>query len=393
MKLPVGKLSMGKLSIGRGAPKTEAPATSSAEGKARFTLPKRIPLNKSTVALGSGIIIFSVGFVLQNFGSHPASELKSAHPPKVQSATLVPMLERDIDLEAITPTSASILPMDRPLPALPRETQATPVADGVTGTAALAALEDTAAPAPLAPETAPDTLETAESSPVLPCEINMTADPAPAAMVDLMVEAGCLPDARFTLHHNGMMFHALTDGSGRSQLRVPALARNAVFIASFDNNEGAVAQIEVPTLEFYDRVVAQWRGHAGLGLHALEFDARYFGKGHIHSASPSDLTAAASGTSGFLTRFGENAGGDALMAEVYTFPSGTSNTAGQIGLSVEAEVTEANCGKEIAAQTLQLKPGEKLRTRDVTLYMPACDAGGDFLVLKNLFEDLKVASN
>lgn len=394
MKLPVGKLSMGKLSIGRGAPKTEAPAMSSAKGKARFTLPKRIPLNKSTVALGSGVIIFSVGFVLQNFGSHPASELKSAHAPKVQSAALVPMLDGDIDLEAITPTSASILPMDRPLPALPRETFATPAADGETGAAALAALEDTAAPAPLSPEAASATaVETAQSSPALPCEISLTADPAPAAMVDLMVEAGCLPDARFTLHHNGMMFHALTDGTGRSQLRVPALARNAVFIASFDNNEGAVAQIEVPTLEFYDRVVAQWRGHAGLGLHALEFDARYFGKGHIYSASPSDLSAAASGTSGFLTRFGENAGGDALMAEVYTFPSRTSNSAGLIGLSVEAEVTEANCGKEIAAQTLQLKPGEKLRTRDVTLYMPACDADGDFLVLKNLFEDLKVAAN
>ena len=88
-----------------------------------------------------------------------------------------------------------------------------------------------------------------------------------------------------------------------------------------------------------------------------------------------------------------DAGADALMAEVYTFPTLTSDSAGRIGLSVEAEVTAANCGRQIAAQTLQLKPGETLRSRDVTLDMPACDANGDFLVLKNLFEDLKVAAN
>lgn len=221
----------------------------------------------------------------------------------------------------------------------------------------------------------------------------MTADPAPAAMVALMIEASCLPDARFTLHHSGMMFHALTDDDGRANLRVPALARNAVFIAAFDNAAGAVAQIDVPMLDFYDRVVAQWRGNTGLGLHALEFDARYFDAGHVHSANPSDMSAAASGTSGFLTRFGANAGADALMAEVYTFPSRTANSSGRIGLSVEAEVTAANCGKEIAAQTLQLKPGEALRSQEVTLYMPDCAATGEFLVLKNLFEDLKVAAN
>ena len=388
-----------KRSIRRGASGSGAAAPAAkgtAKTKRKFAMPRRIPLTKSTLAFGSGVIIFSVGFVLQNFGTHPASSLQDAKRPDVQTAELPDTLVESADLSAITPTSAGVLPVDRPLPPLPRESVAVPATETEPGrgVTALAALQDTAVPEPLDPaalEIAPG--GAALNTPVLPCEVTMTADPAPAAMVDLIVEAACLSDARFTLHHSGMMFHALTDENGRSSLRVPALAENAVFIASFDNSQGAVAQIEVPTLEFYDRVVAQWRGDAGLGLHALEFDATYFGVGHVYSASPGDMSAAASGSSGFLTRFGENAGADALMAEVYTFPTLTSDSAGRIGLSVEAEVTAANCGRQIAAQTLQLKPGETLRSRDVTLDMPACDANGDFLVLKNLFEDLKVAAN
>ncbi len=392
MKLPFGKPSLRK---SESADDVTAPA----KAGARFTLPRRIPLTRSSLAFGSGVIIFSVGFVLQNFGSHPAASLQSAQPAEIRSSTL-PQIA---DLEAIIPTSASIaaglstglLPIDTPLPALPADRVAAPASDtAAAATPALAALQDTAAPAPLAATLdAPGAPLATQSAPAPGCEVTMTADPAPAAMVALMIEASCLPDARFTLHHSGMMFHALTDDSGRANLRVPALARNAVFIAAFDDAAGAVAQIDVPTLDFYDRVVAQWRGDTGLGLHALEFDARYFGAGHVHSASPSDMSAAASGSSGFLTRFGTNAGADALMAEVYTFPTRTAHSSGRIGLSVEAEVTAANCGKEIAAQTLQLKPGEALRSQEVTLYMPDCAATGEFLVLKNLFEDLKVATN
>ena len=367
-----------KRSIRRGASGSGAAAPAAkgaAKTKRKFAMPRRIPLTKSTLAFGSGVIIFSVGFVLQNFGTHPASSLQDAKRPDVQTAELPNTLVESADLSAITPTSAGVLPVDRPLPPLPRDSVAVPATETEPGrgVTALAALQDTAVPEPLDPaalEIAPG--GAALNTPVLPCEVTMTADPAPAAMVDLIVEAACLSDARFTLHHSGMMFHALTDENGRSSLRVPALAENAVFIASFDNSQGAVAQIEVPT---------------------LEFDATYFGEGHVYSASPGDMSAAASGSSGFLPRFGENAGADALMAEVYTFPTLTSDSAGRIGLSVEAEVTAANCGRQIAAQTLQLKPGETLRSRDVTLDMPACDANGDFLVLKNLFEDLKVAAN
>jgi hypothetical protein len=61
-------------------------------------------------------------------------------------------------------------------------------------------------------------------------------------------------------------------------------------------------------------------------------------------------------------------------------------------VSVEAEITEANCGRDVAAQTFHVHAGE-IQTRDLSMTIPACDAVGDFLVLNNLIEDLKIAAN
>ena len=399
MKLPFGKIPSGKLSFGKLAKRDGAQADAAETPAAALRgKRRRIPVNKATLSIGSGATIFAIGFVMQNFSGHPAAAPTSldAAPVKQQSMAALPT---GLDIDEITPTASGALPelpQEQASAALPQDQVApdVPVSSGVE----LARLEDPDTPMPLqiASSVNPDAMlgaATAKSTPVLPCEITLTADPAPAAMVDLMVEAACLAGERYTLHHNGMMFHAMVGDEGRGKLRVPALAENAVFIASFGNGEGAVAQIEVPTLAFYDRVVVQWRGDAGLGLHALEFDATYFGEGHVHGEAPGDLADAASGTSGFLSRFGHDTGAEALMAEVYTFPSQMSETEGRVALSVEAEVTEANCGTEIEAQTLQFTPGKSLRSNDLTLYVPECDGSGDFLVLNNLLQDMKVAAN
>ncbi|TNF20034.1 MAG: translocase [Rhodobacteraceae bacterium] len=414
MKLPIGNLSLGPLAKGALRIGKALPGTASRKGAPPSDTPirparRRVPLNKATLAVGSGVTIFAIGFAMQNFGTPPAASQTGAErqPAPVTTQSLA-ALPGGVDVEAVIPTAAGDLPQDAPQPVLPQDRVTLQMPDATAPSdLELARLQDAATPTPLQAASSIDlspvlasviggdsrTPDTATSAPVLPCEIAMTADPAPAAMVDLTVDASCLPEERFTLHHNGMMFHALTGKDGLTRLRVPALAENAVFIASFSTGDGAVAQIDVPTLAFYDRVVVQWRGDAGLGLHALEFDSAYFGKGHVHADAPGDMANATRGASGFLTRFGQDTGPAALMAEVYTFPSRLSETGGRIGLSVEAEVTADNCDREVEAQTLQLKAGESLRTNDLTLYMPACDASGDFLVLKNLLEDLKVAAN
>jgi hypothetical protein len=80
------------------------------------------------------------------------------------------------------------------------------------------------------------------------------------------------------------------------------------------------------------------------------------------------------------------------MAEVYSFPRAASSRNGQVTLSVETEVTAENCGRDVSAQSLELRNGDTLRTRDMVLSVPNCSAIGDFLVLNNLVEDLKIAA-
>ena len=134
-----------KRSIRRGASGSGAAAPAAkgaAKTKRKFAMPRRIPLTKSTLAFGSGVIIFSVGFVLQNFGTHPASSLQDAKRPEMQTAELPDTLVESADLSAITPTSAGVLPVDRPLPPLPRESVAVPATEtepgrGLTALAAL----------------------------------------------------------------------------------------------------------------------------------------------------------------------------------------------------------------------------------------------------------------
>lgn len=225
------------------------------------------------------------------------------------------------------------------------------------------------------------------------CDVTMTAEPLAAALVKLQLNATCLPNERVTMHHNGMMFTEATDEQGALEIVVPALTETAVFIASFADGKGAVANAKVTSLEFYGRAAVQSEIASSVSLHALEFGADYEDKGHIWTQSAGSITDAATGKGGFMISLGNPEIADGLMAEVYTFPTGTAETDGDIELSVEIEVTATNCGRDIEAQSLETGADGKLTVQALELTMPDCDAVGDFLVLKNLVNDLKVARN
>ncbi|MCE0505709.1 translocase [Roseivivax sp. GX 12232] len=224
------------------------------------------------------------------------------------------------------------------------------------------------------------------------CAIQARAETSAAAMVSLTLEAPCHGAERVTLHHSGLMFTATTKPDGSLSLEVPALSETAVFIFSFAGGAGAVAQTEVSSLSFYDRVALQWRGDAGLGLHAREGGAEYFAPGHIWSGAPGEVATAARGEGGFLVRLGDAGAPEPLLAEIYSFPAGMVREPADVAISVEAEVTTNNCSADVEAQTLERRVGAELSVRDLRLSVPACDAVGDFLVLDALVRDIEVAA-
>jgi hypothetical protein len=231
--------------------------------------------------------------------------------------------------------------------------------------------------APVALET--DTLATV-------CPVSAEASAVAGANVQLRITAPCNANERISVHHSGMMFTAVTSSDGSLSVTVPALSATAVFVAELASGKGAVATAEVADLDSVERVVLQWSGNSGLEIHAREFGADYGEDGHVWSGGE------ARSVSSQVVRLGD---GDLLaprLAEVYSFAHGSTDATGQVRLSIEAEVSQLNCGREISAQSLEIRQGAGLRTRDLVMSMPDCDAAGDFLVLNNLVEDLKIAA-
>lgn len=330
-------------------------------------------------AVGTLCCAVGIGFVMQN-----SAVAEKRYGPKASSfvirseASLRPTLPADVLLQVtdITLTSADIVE-DAETVEEPEEV----IIDAVTRTDDVPDLIDI--------DQLPEVIETAD---VVQCKIDATAEPGAAAFVHLTLSAPCLPDELVTLHHNGMIFKEKTSSTGSLDLLVPALTEDAQFIFAFPMGEGAIASAQVPELKDYDRAVLQWKGDAGFQIHAREFGASYGEQGHRWADAPGSLDYAVGGISGVLTRHGIVDTAEPLLAEVYTFPRKTYGKSGNVVLTVEAEVTFQNCGIEVEAQALEMLPDSEVRTRNLILPIPSCDSVGNFLVLNNLLQNLKVAA-
>lgn len=230
-----------------------------------------------------------------------------------------------------------------------------------------------------------------EAAPAMACDIALNAEAAAGAMVRLTLNAPCHTGERVSVHHSNLKFTEVVGDDGFLDVMVPALSGNAVFAMMFPNGDGATASITVDSLAFYDRTVIHWTGQSGVELHAREFGAGYGEEGHVWRGEARDISILIGGLGGFLTPLGNTSLAEAARAEVYTFPSLTTSQSGKIFLSVEAEITEANCGRDIVVQAEKIEGGSTASSRELQLELPGCDAVGQFLVLKNLVEDLTIA--
>ena len=345
---------------------------------------KEIITTAGTLACAVGI-----GFFMQNSQTVPGAANQGAPLANAEASVLsveeIVLTAANFDEEEVAAAPDEVVTRPQPEEVAAPQQPSTPPQQETMGVEMVADEQTAALDTVDAPMTDTNALEET-------CLITANARPMAAAMVNLTLDAPCLAGERVTVHHSGLLFHQSTDANGTFDIAVPAMAQEAVFIVAFSNGEGAVAQTTVDELSDYDRVALQWKGDTGFGLHALEFGADYGTEGHVYAEATRDMATAVTGQGGFMARLGDENVPDGLLAEVYTFPTGTTSGEGKIDLSVETQVAENNCGLEIEAQTLQTSRGLDITTKDLTLSVPDCDATGNFLVLKNLFEDLKVAS-
>lgn len=220
-----------------------------------------------------------------------------------------------------------------------------------------------------------------------PCKPALNAHAAENATVRLTISAPCHPNTALMVYHTGLSFSVTSGAQGEAEVTAPALADPAVFLVSSGDGDSALARADIPELGEWHRVALQWTGPAAFQIHAREFGARYGEAGHVWDGAPANAA-----TGSFLTRLGDGTDRDARSVEIYSVPRQAADRDGVVALSVESEITVDTCGADIAAFVLQRQSEKGLQSKDFTLTMPSCSAIGDFLVLNNLLEDLKLAS-
>lgn len=326
-------------------------------------------IRKIAVAGGTFAIALGIGFVMQN-GDALASRLAGEPELEPTPAAMVPMVELPAFV-APEANAVSEVALSLPKPLSVFEPQLQPQHMAAVAAEDFGVVTD-----------APKMTTVASAG---DCTPRMLLSAAEGAMVDVSLDAPCALNQAITIHHQGMMFTAATDEDGLYSVQIPALSKAPVVMATFMDGSAAVGATVVLDFEAYHRAVLLWEGESGLELHAFVDGATYGDAMHLTAGGNTQAGGAS------LHRFGEALMVNAHFSDVFSIPveEGLSE-ADIVRFSVEAEITPQNCGREVAAQTLEF--GADMKALDLSLSIPACDAVGDYILLGSLISPVHAAA-
>lgn len=223
------------------------------------------------------------------------------------------------------------------------------------------------------------------------CEQTLGLTAAPGAMLDLTLTAPCHPGERVVLRHAGLTVTGKTDAGGMLVMAVPALDAGGAVAVEFADGTELRGAAKVPDLAGLHRLALQWAAGDAFALHGLENGAGLQTAGDVSAANPGKMPDGSGKKlkTGWLVALGDAEVTAPLLAEVYTYPADTRRRA---DVAILAQVGAGTCGHEMMGQTLASVAGA-VSVTDLTLSMPACDGKTGYLVLKNLFPDMKIASS
>ncbi len=221
------------------------------------------------------------------------------------------------------------------------------------------------------------------------CAIDVAGTAKPGALLQISITAPCNSGETVAVEHAGLKFSEQLGPDGSLTLEVPAMTGAAKVSLGFSDGADKDLEVTVPDFDAFDRIAVIWQGATGLQLHALEGGADYGETGHIWADTPGTPDAAVAGTGGFVSVLGSSANGYA--ADVYTYPAALMREGMEPEVSIEAQVMENTCGGEIEGWILRTNPGRAPHVEPLTMVVPGCDAVGEYLVLKNLPVELKLA--
>lgn len=226
---------------------------------------------------------------------------------------------------------------------------------------------------------APDRTQVADE-----CLPTLDLVPEPDAMIGVTILAPCNPGERIVLAHEGLTITLASTATGSVFTSIPALVSMGMVTARWTDGTEVTASIDIPEAADVDRFAIQFPASDPLTLNAYAKGAEFGGPGHSRPTALIDLPPGAS-VAGTVLSLGSADVDLPLLAHVYTY-SGRNRP----DLTIEAEVTEATCDRELLGETIESRNG-RTAVQDLTLMMPPCDAIGEFLILNIAPEDLTLA--
>ena len=224
------------------------------------------------------------------------------------------------------------------------------------------------------------------------CEQSLGVTPLPGAMLGLSLTAPCHAGERVVLRHAGLAVTGKVDAAGGLQVSLPALDTAGAVAVEFADGTQAQGAARVPELIAMRRLGVQWQAGDDFALHGLEGGAELGAAGDISAENPGPQDGGLSGDGvggGWLVSLGDASVETPLLAQVYTYPAGDSV---RTDVAILASVGPDTCGHDMLGQTLTSGAGA-VSVTDLTLSMPPCDGKTGYLVLKNLFPDMKIAAS
>ncbi|MDN5785799.1 hypothetical protein [Pseudorhodobacter sp.] len=259
-------------------------------------------------------------------------------------------------------------------------------ADAMTPEAASpATMTENATPATGANISPPDTVLSGDST---NCPISLDLIASAQATIDITLIAPCRTSERVVLRHGGLTVTAQTSLTGTLFTSLPGMEPTGRVTVLFGDSVEAVAKVSLPDLPEYRRFAVQWMAEDAFQLSALEGGASFGDAGNITAANPGQRLPGVEMKGGYMSVLGDASVPLPMLAEVYTYPVDKMAT---VDLSIEAEVTEATCNRELLGEVLYSDGGAVTKT-DLTMATPACDAVGDVLVLNDPLPDVKLAN-
>ena len=240
---------------------------------------------------------------------------------------------------------------------------------------------------PILPTRAQSSEDLAQTAKTQGCTPRLFLTPAPAGTVSLSFRAPCDGGAQVDIRQGLVLASQMLDETGRMMIRMPALTED-VSISVTLNEETLSADLSVPNALDFQHVVLMWDGPQHLRLNAFEFGAARNEIGHVWSGAPKTPVRASRGRGGFLTRLTTDTG---PSAEIYSVPSGRALMRGVVRLVVEAEITQASCGRIAYAKAIQPTAFRRQSETDVEVALPDCDRIGEVVLLQNLLRDMRLA--